>query len=156
MIKNPEELQHIRESWRTVRMLQAKIDTTMSAHLFSLVPAMTNFRVVPESLLLLFAVSVLENTLEELRNQGVFVYKGRGLKGLMDASSKTDLPWQNFENIQKIKDRRDGVAHHHEILHNGECAEYLDAIAKELLAWGVLEPEFNKGEYGVSLQPTSE
>jgi hypothetical protein len=134
-------------------MLQARIHTTLQAGPLSLVPMMTNFQEVPDSLLLLFGVSVLENTLEELRNQGVFVCKGRGLKGLMNAS-KTRLPWQNFENIQKIKDRRDQVAHHREFLRRGRCAQDLDAIENELLAWRVLEHRI-KGAYAISFQSTS-
>jgi len=153
MITNPEVLKGIRDSWETVRILQARIHTTLHAGLFSLVPVMTNFQEVPESLLLLFAVSVLETTLEQLRDQRVFVYKRRGLKGLMNAS-KNALPWQNFENIQKIKDRRDQVAHHREFLRSGQCAQDLDAIENELLAWRVLEHPI-KGTYGISFQSTS-
>jgi hypothetical protein len=153
MITDPEALKGIRDSWNTVRILEARIQTTLHPGLFSLVPVMTNFQEVPDSLLLLFAVSVLETTLEQLRDQGVFVYKGRGLNGLMNASKKA-LRWQNFKEIQKIKDRRNQVAHDREFLRNGECAQYLDAIENELLAWPVLEHPI-KGTYKISFGSTS-
>jgi hypothetical protein len=86
MITKLEALKGIRDSWETVRILQARIHTTLHADLFSIVPRMTNFQEVPGSLLLLFVVSVLENTLKQLRNQGAFSYTGWHLGGLMTAS----------------------------------------------------------------------
>jgi hypothetical protein len=153
MITDPEALKGIRDSWNTVRSLEARIQTTLHPGLFSLVPAMTNFQEVPDSLLLFFAVSVLETTLKQLRHQKTFFYKGWQLGGLMTASKKA-LPWQNFKEIQKIKDRRNEVAHDRKFLRNGECAPYLDAIENELLAWHVLEHPI-KGMYEISFGSTS-
>jgi hypothetical protein len=155
MIKDPEARQRIRDSWKTVRKLQARIHTALQPTLFSLVPSMTNFREVPDSLLLLFAVSVLENALDELRNQGVFSSRGSELGRLIEASRGT-LRWQDYGKIQEIKNRRNDLAHERVFPPSDKCGEYLDAIAKELLAWGVLEPDFNKGKYEVSFRPTSE
>jgi hypothetical protein len=138
MITDPRRLQHIRDSWNTVRILEARITTTLNAGLFSLVPMLTNFKEVPESLLLLFAVSILEDTLEQLRDQGVFACQGRELERLMKASTGK-LPWKHFEKIQEIKNRRNRVAHDREFLRNDQCAQYLTAIEQELVAWGVLE-----------------
>jgi hypothetical protein len=159
MIADRKALQHIRNSWETVRILEARINTTLKAGLFSLVPMATNFQEVPESLLLLFATFVLEDTLQQFYDQGVFGQKKPegpkrlGLKRLMEAS-KDALCWQNFGKIKEIKNRRDGVAHHHKLLRSGQCTQYLNAIEKELLTWGVLEHPI-KGTYEVSLQPTS-
>jgi hypothetical protein len=157
MITDPEALQRIRESWKTVRILQAKIDTTMSAHPLSLLPAMTNFRVVPESLLLVFATSVLEDTLRQLQHQGIFGPKEPQQWGLgrLIVESRGTLCWQDYGKIQEIKNRRNDVAHKRAFPPSDKCAEYLNAIAKELMEWRVLEHDF-KGEYGVSFQPTSE
>jgi hypothetical protein len=153
MITNPEVLKGIRDSWETVRILEARINTTLNADLFSLVPRMTNFQEIPDSLLLLFAVSVLETTLKQLRDQKVFSYTGWQLGGLMAASKeKNALPWRNFEEILKIKDRRNQVAHDRKFLRHGQCAQDLDAIENELLAWRVLEHPV-KGTY--TIQSTS-
>jgi hypothetical protein len=159
MLTDPEALQHIRDSWKTVRILQARINTIHTPTIFSVVPVADNFQEVPESLLLLFATSVLEDTLEKLCDQGVFgPERPRGLKRLIEASIKVDkdkFKWKDLGKIQRLKNDRDGVAHHHQLLRNGQCAEYLNAIAKELLAWGVLEHDF-KGTYEVSFRSTSE
>ncbi len=153
MITNPEVLQSLRDSWATVRILEARIQTTLHAGLFALVPQMTNFQEVPDSLLLLFAVSVLENTLKKLRDQGVFPSKGQELGRLMQESTGK-LCWQNYGKIQEIKNRRNRIAHERVFLRSGQCAEYLDAIENELLAWRVLEHPM-KGTYGISFQSTS-
>jgi hypothetical protein len=152
MITDSKKLQHIRDSWNTVRILEARIKRTLNAGLFSLVPMMTNFKEVPESLLLLFAISVLEDTLEQLRDQGLFACEGRGLERLMKASTDK-LSWKHFEEIQEIKNRRNLVAHHREFLRNGQCAQYLTAIEQELLAWGVLDSPI-KGQFDISFKPS--
>jgi hypothetical protein len=69
MVKDPDALIRIRGSWRTVRTLEAMIQTNLNAGLFSLVPTMTGFTRIPESLLLVFAVPVLEDTLRQLRDE---------------------------------------------------------------------------------------
>ena len=87
MIKNAEALGSIRESWRTVRTLEGMIQTnTSSGTIFTLIPAATGFVTVPESLLLLFAMSVLEDVLRQLRDEGVFNCSRIELKRLMDGS----------------------------------------------------------------------
>jgi hypothetical protein len=155
MLTDPEALQHIRDSWKTVRILQARINTIHTPTIFSVVPVADNFREVAESLLLLFATSVLEDTLEKLCDQGVFAQTGlRGFERLMKASIGK-LCWQNFGKIQEIKNRRNKVAHERAFPPSDKCAEYLNAIAKQLLAWDVLEHDF-KGTYEVSFRPTSE
>jgi hypothetical protein len=152
MITDQEKLQRIRDSWTTVRILEARINTTLNVGLFSLVPMLTNFQEVPESLLLLFAISVLEHTLKHLRDQGVFACKGDGLERLMKASSGV-LHWQHFEKIQEAKGRRNHIAHEREFLRKGQCAEYLAAIEQELLAWGVLNSPI-KGRFDISFTST--
>jgi hypothetical protein len=153
MITDPKALQHIRDSWNTVRILEARINTTLHAGLFSLVPTLTNFQEVPDSLLLVFAVSVLQDTLKQLRKQKVFACEGDGLERLMKASTGT-LPWQNFGKIKEIKNRRNRAAHERVFLRSGQCAQYLDAIENELLAWRVLEHPI-KGTYNLSFRSTS-
>lgn len=150
MISDEKVLREIRESWCTVRILEARIAATCTDGLiFSLLPAATNFREIPESLLLLWAISVLESSLEQLRDERVFVFKGRGLKDLLRASQKA-LPWQDFAKIDRARERRDAIAHHRAFLSGGECAAYLNAIENELLAWGILEHRI-KGRFGISM-----
>lgn len=154
MIKNAETLGSIRESWRTVRTLEGMIQTnTNSGIIFTLIPAATGFATVPESLLLLFAVSVLEDTLRQLRDEGVFNCSRNELKRLMDASHG-QLCWLNFDAVNAIRDRRNRVAHRREFLSPGQCQADIATIAQELLSWDVLDKD-GKVDYRVEFKPAS-
>ena len=141
MIKNAETLASIRESWRTVRTLEGMIRTnTNSGAIFTLIPAATGFANIPESLLLLFAMSVLEDALRQLRDEEVFNCSRNELKQLMDASHG-QLRWLNFDAVNVIRDRRNRVAHRREFLSPGQYKADIATIAQELLSWGVLDED---------------
>lgn len=70
------------ESWRTVRAVEAQIGANTGPVLFSFMPHVTGFARVPESLLLLFATSVLEQALICLRNEGVLRSRDIRLSGV--------------------------------------------------------------------------
>ncbi len=150
MITDQKALNRIRESWRTVRILEARISTSLGAGIFSLVPMATGFREVPESLLLLFAMSVLEDTLKQLRDEGAFSCSRSELRRLMD-SSRGVLSWQDFAHVSQARDRRNAVAHRREFLSDGECAQYLTAIENELFSWSVLDHRI-KGRFDISIK----
>jgi len=123
------------------------IRANTGAIIFSLIPNATGFARVPESLLLVFAVSVLEEALKCLCTEGAFAARRWELGFLMKAS-KDALPWQNYEWIEQVRLRRNRVAHQRVFLEAGQCDLDLSAIAKELLAWKVLATDF-KGEYKI-------
>ena len=151
MIQDKASLKNVRDSWKTVRVVDAQIATNMNAGIFSLVPTATGFSVVPESLLLVFAVAVLEEVLVELEDQGTF-YSRKGLKRLMEGSQSA-LPWQDFAAVNHARERRNDVAHKHQFLDRGECRPFLDAIEREFIAWKILDGPVRKS-YTVSLNPT--
>ena len=154
MIKNAETLASIRESWRTVRTLEGMIRTnTNSGAIFTLIPAATGFANIPESLLLLFAMSVLEDALRQLRDEEVFNCSRNELKQLMDASHG-QLRWLNFDAVNVIRDRRNRVAHRREFLAPGQCQADIATIAQELLSWGVLDKDA-KIDYRFEFKPAS-
>ncbi|MDY6970370.1 MAG: hypothetical protein SVR08_17190 [Spirochaetota bacterium] len=86
---------------------------------------------------LLFAFSVLERTLKQLRDENVFTERLNRLKALMD-SSQTNIPWQDFTLIDEAREERNKVAHDQKILERGECWRYIDGIEDELVAWKVV------------------
>jgi hypothetical protein len=129
------------ESWKTVRVIEAMIQANTGGIIFSLVPNASGFARIPESLLLVFAVSVLEDALECLRDEGAFSSRKKGLSALMKAS-KSHIEWQNFDELERIRRRRNDVAHRREFLDAGQCKRDLAAIAKELLAWGVITADY--------------
>jgi hypothetical protein len=153
MITNKVVLARTRESWRTVREIEAMIQKTVNTPIiFSLVPLATGFSRVPESLLLLFAVSVLEDALKQLREEKLFSSKPN-LKAMMQAS-RAVLPWQDFAGVDGVRERRNKIAHEREFLKQGEYKPYLDALAQELLAWRVLTSDY-KGECTITFSSSS-
>ena len=120
MLTDPKRLKEIRAKWDTVRIFEARIGATLSCGIFSVVPAATNFREIPESLLLLFATTVLQETLKALADQRVFKCKSWNLEALMK-SSRDPLNWRDYEKVDGARKRRNAVAHHHVFLRTGEC-----------------------------------
>lgn len=138
------------ESWKTVRMVEAQITTNTGGTIFALIPQATGFARIPESLLLVFAVSVLDDALSCLRDEGAFSSPGRTLDARMKAS-RSRLNWQDFDAVDQVRVVRNAVAHERRFLAEGECHLYLNVIARELLAFGILETDF-KGTYSVSMR----
>lgn len=139
------------QSWLTVRTLEARIRMNTGPMLYSFIPHATRFAAVPESLLLVFAMSVVEKSLDCLRAEGRFSSSKRGLHDLMKAS-KSFIPWQNYDWIDDVRLRRNRVAHHQALLEHGQCERDLQFISLELLAWGILD-EDPKIEFTVTFQP---
>lgn len=101
------------------------------------VGATHQLRNISHNLVLLFAFSVLETTLKQLRDEKVFEEQKNGLKSLMH-SSKSNLSWLDFDLIDKARDERNKVAHDQKILDRSECWIYIDGIESELVSWNVV------------------
>lgn len=86
---------------------------------------------------MLFAFSVFETTLKQLRDERIFNEHRNGLKALM-YSSQQYIPWQDFDLIDEAREDRNKVAHDQEILERGECWRFIDGIENELVAWNVV------------------
>ena len=67
-------------------------------------------------------------------------------------ASKNVLPWKNYAEVDKIRLRRNCVAHQREFLAEGQCAKDLVAIARELLAWSILESD-DPVQYTITITP---
>ena len=115
-------------------------------------PEAAGARSIMESLLLVSSVSVLEDTLRQLHHEGAFVCAHRGLKDLMTASRRI-LPWRDYTKIDAIRERRNAIAHRGQMLVPHEGAPYLEAIARELMTWHVLETDA-RGESTTTLTPS--
>jgi hypothetical protein len=73
MIADPIALKQVRDSWQTVRASQQAWGLTMMKAFMSGLPAGTRPGELFAGLLLIFAYSVLEEALRELRHQGLLV-----------------------------------------------------------------------------------
>jgi hypothetical protein len=138
MIKDSTKKQEIEDDWKGVRSFQSRIQThlNISGGIGS-IGATHQLRNISHNLVLLFAFSVLETTLKQLRDENVFKEKNNGLRGLM-YSSKSSVPWQDFGLIDNARENRNEVAHDQVILERDECWEYIDGIENELVSWKVV------------------
>jgi hypothetical protein len=132
--------------------MEASIAGNTGPVLHSFIPHATGFARVPESLLLIFAVSVIEQALLVLRESGTFSSQSTKLGALMSAS-RGGIPWQAYTTIDAIRKRRNEVAHEAVLLQAGECSAALASIAQELLAWHALETDY-VGQFSFSMTPT--
>lgn len=138
MIQDSTIKQQIEDEWKGVRSFQSRIQ----AHLnisggIGSVGATHQLRNISHNLTLLFAFSVLETILKQLRDENIFKENKNGLKALMH-SSKPSILWQNFGLIDKARDERNKVAHDQKILERGLCWKFIDGIENELVAWQVV------------------
>jgi hypothetical protein len=81
MITDTDFLQQVRDSWETVRTSQAMVDTNLRIASGLGGPQTEDFKNFSHSLIILFAFSVLEDVLEQLRSEGVFMSGRRHLDG---------------------------------------------------------------------------
>ena len=138
MIQDSTKKQEIEDDWKGVRSFQSRIQ----AHLnisdgMGTVGATHQLRNISHNLVLLFAFSVLETTLKQLRDEKVFKEKSNRLKALMH-SSKSSIPWQDFDLIDDAREDRNKVAHDKVIIERDRCWGYIDGIENELILWKVV------------------
>jgi len=138
MIQDSTIKQEVQEEWDGVRAFQLRIQAHLNVSSgIGSTGATHQLRNISQNLTLLFAFSVLEKTLKQLRDEGLFQEKYSGLKKLMHSSKKV-LPWQDFLLIDKAREDRNKVAHQQEILERAECWKYIDGIENELVSWKVV------------------
>ncbi len=94
-------------------------------------------RNISHNLVLLFAFSVLENVLKQLRDEGAFTERRNVLGKLMDASCSV-IPWSNYNLVNDARKERNRIAHQQQIIERGKCWDYVDAIEAELVTWEIL------------------
>ena len=138
MIKDKHIKQELRDSWSTVlstkEMVRANIVWAFAGGGYT----SKKFRDLSYNLTLLFAFTVVENTLSQLRDEGTFNSESSQLGALME-KSKNKIPWINYSLIEEAKLKRNEIAHQQKWIDLKLCLSYLDAIEVELINWGVLK-----------------
>jgi hypothetical protein len=138
MIADTTVLSEIRESWKGVEMLRQKIKAAILGA-FSEGSSFVLFAAdAAHNLPFVQACAVLNDALEQLRDEGHFRCKGR-LLGTLLYASKDKLRWKGFSTIEEAVNRRNAIAHHAQIVPRGECWRLTDAIRQELVSFNVLE-----------------
>jgi hypothetical protein len=123
--------------WDAVRDERNFVVGNLSVSSMTARPATGPFRDVVFNMLLARGMSVLEDGLEELRAQGTFASSRRTLKAMMDAS-RPAVPWLDYDGMDRARNRRNMAIHDRVRLPHGECRDYLAAIERQLVAWGVV------------------
>ena len=140
MIRDASALREIQQSWNGVEILRERLKVSAFA-------SMSDFGGMFPTLLanaahnlpFLHACAVLNDVLEQLRDEGHFDCRYRFL-GTLVMASRDKISWRDYALINdKVVKRRNGVAHHAELLDRGDCWKYVDAKKDELRGWGVIE-----------------
>ena len=140
MIKDAEDRESIVAQWKTVRRYEAMMKTNTLGAFADGALLTPDFLNGCNTLVCIFAFAVLERVLRILLREGACPEppEGRtGFKALMN-SSQTALPWVDFALVAEGRDERHKAAHGLKIIPRADCWRYINAIERELVAWGVL------------------
>jgi hypothetical protein len=140
MIKDANVLSDIRCEWETVRATREMVRSNVaSGFVFShgVLSAELGSIKLANSLLVLFAFSVLERVLLQLRSEGHFQSKNTMLGCLM-AASQNVLPWKDYTFIDQAREKRNDIAHRRQWIGQAESQKYIDAIELELTSWTIV------------------
>ena len=138
MIHDAKALEALGEEWHALRRSQGKLQINITAAFargaFFLPQIADNIY----ALLLPFGFSVLEHTLQQMRDEGTFGCKSSQLKALM-SSSKTTIPWSDYQAVDAGREVRNQLTHEQIIPSHVETFQILDEIERELIGWEVLK-----------------
>ena len=95
-------------------------------------------RDISHNLVLLFAFSVFEDVLKQLKSKKYFTSDNNNLGNLMH-KSRNHLPWQDYILVDEAREKRNEIAHDQAIFPRDDCWKYIDAIENELVQWGVIK-----------------
>lgn len=153
MIKDNDAKKNLVEEWHALRRTQGKLQINIVAafaHGAAWLPQQIANDVY--ALLLPFGFSVLEHTLQQMRDEGTFICKSSQLKALMEASKAT-IPWRDHKAVHAGREVRNTLTHEQKIPPHSDTFRILDEIECELIAWRVLDAPV-KSEYTMSVGRT--
>jgi hypothetical protein len=137
MIKDLAVLQEVQNSWRGVEALRDKLQRALLGS-FAQGASFAIFAAdAAHNLPFVHACAVLNDVLEQLKEEKHFQCKSFFLGKLL-AASEAKLPWTNFDTIREAATRRNAVAHRGEVLPRKDCWRYIDAIKSELVTWNIV------------------
>ncbi|MEX2214123.1 MAG: hypothetical protein WD768_08350 [Phycisphaeraceae bacterium] len=138
MIADTSALTEIRESWRGVEGLRDKLQRALLGS-FAQGASFAIFAAdAAHNLPFVHACAVLNDVLEQLKQEGHFQSKSIFLGALLSAS-RGKLAWKNLPLIDEAVARRNDVAHRAEVLPRADCWRFIDAIREELVSWSILQ-----------------
>jgi hypothetical protein len=138
MITDMAVLSEVRLTWQGAKKLRARLKAHVIVNPGAVggQPSVT-LADVAHNLPLIQAFAVLNDVLEQLRDEGRFKCKGRLLGQLMSASVAA-LPWRDYALVTLGVAKRNDVAHRAKVLKRADCLRFMNAVEAELVAWKVL------------------
>ena len=139
MINDANTLTEIRAGWHGLEVLRGKIQRSLFASLGAM-GGIYPFKAADaaHNLPFMHALAVFNDTLEAMKNEGRFKCGTRNLGHLLKAA-KHELDWVDYKLIKEAVSKRNGVAHHGELVPRGDCWKFIDAVKSELIAWGIVK-----------------
>jgi hypothetical protein len=139
MIKDQAKLLDYQKDWNGVRDFQNKIQRHLNAASIGIGGLVTHdLKNISHNLVLLFAFSVLEDVLKQLRDEGKFKERSNMVGKLMCAS-RLVISWSDYALVDEARDKRNGIAHDQNLISRGDCWKYIDAIETELVSWRIIQ-----------------
>jgi hypothetical protein len=137
LITDRAALESVRESWKGAAALRELVQRQVLWAFANGAVGLGALADIAHNLALLQSCSVLNDALEQLRDEEKFQAKGRTLGILVEASVGA-IPWLDLPLIRSIVVRRNEIAHGALVLTRAECWAHSDAIEAQLRAWGIL------------------
>jgi len=138
MITDQAALTDIQASWTSLRQNQAKVETSVAAAMgFGGMGVMFVVDYL-HNLMLIYALGVLADALQQLRSEGLFQARASKLGSLMQ-ESRPHLPWRDFPLVNEGRQKRDDIAHKMAVVSGSDRSRYIDAVEAELIAWRILK-----------------
>ena len=139
MIQDKAHRVNYQKEWNSVREFQNRIQANLNASGMMFGTGTTHaIRDISHNLVFLFAFSVFEDVLKQLKAEKYFTADNEKLGHLMH-KSKDCLPWQDFPVVDEARLKRNSIAHDQTILPRDDCWQYIDAIENELVQWGTIK-----------------
>jgi len=150
MIHDTSVLEELVDEWHALRRTQGKLQINITAA-FARGAFWLPQQIADDvyALLLPFGFSVLEHTLQQMRDEGTIVCKSSQLKALMLAS-KSAIPWSDYQAVDSGREVRNKLTHEQLIPSHVDTFRILDELESELIAWRVLKGPV-KYEYTLSV-----
>jgi hypothetical protein len=106
------------------------------------------------SVLLIVALSVLEDVLTAAKDEGAFTGARSSLGALMHDSKAAGIAWRDFGAADAAREQRNKLAHERVIPSKDATFGALDAIESELIGWAILSGPVSH-DAGSSVQRSS-
>ncbi len=137
MINDAAALTDIRQSWEGARMLRLRVQRGLAGLVGAGAGTSVLLADIAHNLPFLHACSVLNDTLEQLRDEGVFRSGQRTLGALVEASTGS-LVWLDRATIDRMVIDRNSLAHDGVVLARAACWQYIDLIEQQLRDWAIV------------------